>query len=139
MRCPTSGTLQRLRTTLLLTASVMVGACADDVLAPGDQLIGRWGGGNTELVANAEKVVIRLICSRVDIQGPLTIGSGRNFDGVGLLSSGSLGRVEGTVRIEGHLLPGDGLRLTLVLNDDVWLVQALRKNRPPEPAGIVCL
>jgi hypothetical protein len=129
MRYTKSRTFHRLPTTLLLMAVAVSGGCADRLLAPGDELLGRWGGDHIEFVAEADGVMIRMACAWANVPGPFTLGSVRDFEGTGLLYRSSHIGEPLNLRFGGRLVPGGGLRLTLVFNEEQPVAYFLRLGR----------
>jgi hypothetical protein len=131
MHRTTRGTFHGLRATLFLMTIFVSPGCGDQLLAPGDPLVGRWGGAHIELVADANGVVIRMACSWANVPGPFTLGSDKDFEGTGLLYRSSHIDEPLDLRFGERLVQGSGLRLALVLNEDEPVVHLL-------PAGQAC-
>ena len=70
-----------MRNVLLLSAATLaLAACDNPSTAPADALIGRWGGGGFELVANDRDVQVAAPCSvRLTARGPIIPYQGTRF------------------------------------------------------------
>jgi hypothetical protein len=123
-----------------LLVIVLVAACQNSVLEPGDTLSGHWINADASLDANQNAVVFILPCDRAEF-GPIVLDANRAFeaDSRVFTESGNIIHFpDDRLHIQGTLV-GDRIMLTLHItrasgagSDPIVLTLTLGKMQPPQ-------
>lgn len=62
-----------------LLPALLVTACSHDVVVPPSAVLGTFGGRGTELIATADSVRVRFVCSFASFQQPIMPGADGQF------------------------------------------------------------